>query len=73
VLAACASPTLGQTVGAALIDRRFAHPHLSLSAVVPSGTLPVRTRTASLVDNLSLYLQPHTDTYANRRTGADAP
>ena len=33
VLAACLSPTLGQTVGSALLDRRFAHPHLTLSAV----------------------------------------
>jgi aminomethyltransferase len=38
VLAACTSPTLGLTVGSALITRRFAHPYLSLSAMAPAGS-----------------------------------
>jgi len=62
VFAACASPTLGQTVGAALLARRFAHPHLSLTA----GKVALRTCTASLVLNKSLTVQPHKDAYATR-------
>ena len=62
VLAARASPTLGVTVGSVLLDRRFAHPHLSLTA----GDRALRTMTASLVDNLSLRVQPHKHSYATR-------
>jgi glycine cleavage system aminomethyltransferase T len=59
VLAVCESPTLGLTVGSALIEIKLAHPHLTLSP-------GVRTVTASLVDNLSLRVQPHKDAYATR-------
>lgn len=62
VLAACVSPTLGQTIGSVLLERRFAHPHLTLSA----NDVPLRTCTASLVDNLSLRVQPHKHSYATR-------
>jgi len=62
ILAACASPTLGRTVGAALLERRFAHPHLDLG--------PIRTCTASLVLNKSLFVQPHRHTYATRMVEA---
>ena len=62
VLAARASPTLGLTVGSVLLERRFAHPHLSLTA----GERALRTMTASLVDNLSLRVQPHKHAYATR-------
>jgi aminomethyltransferase len=62
VLTACDSPTLGMTVGAALLERRFAHPHLMLSA----GDLALRTCTASLVSTLSLRIEPYKHTYATR-------
>ncbi len=64
VLAACASPTLGHTVGAALLELRFAHPHVTFRARDPD--LPLRTVTASLVDNASLHVQPHKHSYATR-------
>lgn len=73
VLAACASPTLGQTVGSALLDRRFAHPHLTLSATTLDGLVPIRTCTASLVDNLSLHIDPHKHAYATRGMEATTP
>lgn len=73
VLAACSSPTLGQTVGSALLDRRFAHPHLTLSAMSPDGPLSLRTQTASLVDNLSLRILPHKHSYATRGTEPTTP
>ncbi len=73
VLAACVSPTLGQTVGSALLEVKFAHPHLNLSAVGPEGLLPLRTCTASLVDNLSLHIQPHKDSYATQGVAAESP
>lgn len=67
VLAALTSPTLGRTVGAALLDRRVAHPHLALEAMAPAGPLPMRTCSAFLVDNVSLRVQPHLGhTYATR-------
>jgi glycine cleavage system aminomethyltransferase T len=66
VLAACESPTLGQTVGSALLLLRFAHPHVTLSAVAPEGEIAFRTCTASLVDNLSLRILPHKHAYATR-------
>ncbi len=66
VLSTVASPTLGQTVGAALLLARFAHPHLPLTAETPNGLASLRTCTASLVDNLSLHVQPHKHAYATR-------
>jgi glycine cleavage system aminomethyltransferase T len=69
VMVARASPTLGAIVGAALLDLRFAHPHLTLSA----GAATVRTCTASLVDNLSLHVQPHKHSYATRNAEPAAP
>ncbi len=64
VLAVCASPTLGLTVGSALLERRVAHPHLTFSA----GSMTLRTCTASLVDNRSLEVDPHKHSYATRGT-----
>ncbi len=58
VLASCTSPTLGRTVGSALLSSRFAHPHLDLVATRPGGTVAVRTCSAFLVDNLSLHVRP---------------
>lgn len=62
VLASCASPTLGQTVGSVLLDIRVAHPHITFIA----GEHEMRTCTASLVDNVSLRVQPHKNSYATR-------
>lgn len=69
VLAACVSPTLGVTVGSALLDRRFAHPHLSLRT---AEGLALRTQTASLVQNVSLRVQPHKSSYATRNAPVTA-
>jgi glycine cleavage system aminomethyltransferase T len=66
-IASCVSPTLGLTVGAALLSERFAHPHLSLVAMAPERPIPLRTCPAFLVENLSLHVQPHLGhTYATR-------
>jgi glycine cleavage system aminomethyltransferase T len=62
VAAACASPTLAMTVGCALLEKPFAHPHLVLDAAGAS----VQTVTASLVNNASLRVQPHKHGYATR-------
>jgi aminomethyltransferase len=62
VLASCPSPTLSQTVGSVLLDIRVAHPHIALVA----GDRELRTCTASLVDNVSLRVQPHKHSYATR-------
>jgi glycine cleavage system aminomethyltransferase T len=62
VLAACDSPTVGCTVGSALLEARFAHPHLTLT----SEAATLRTCTASLVDNMSLHVDPHKHAYASR-------
>jgi len=66
ILAACPAPTLGQTVGSVLLERRFAHPHLTLTTTGPEGHASLRTCTASLVDSLSLRIQPHRHAYATR-------
>jgi glycine cleavage system aminomethyltransferase T len=66
VFAACASPTLGQTVGSVLLQRRFAHPHLTLTTTGPEENASLRTCTASLVDGLSMRIQPHKHAYATR-------
>jgi aminomethyltransferase len=66
VLIACASPTLDRTMGAALLERRFAHPHLTLSTRDAS----LRTCTGSLVMNKSLSIQPHKHSYATRLENA---
>jgi glycine cleavage system aminomethyltransferase T len=71
VLAALSSPTLGRTVGSALLRRRFAHPHLTLEADTAAGIAAIRTETASLVSNESLRVKPHLGhTYANRKERA---
>ncbi len=62
VLAARESPTLGVTVGVAMLELRFAHPHLDLAA----GGALLRTQTASLVDNASLRVHPLKHAYATR-------
>ena len=62
VLASCASPTLGQTVGSVLLDIRVAQPHITFTA----GEHEIRTCTASLVDNQSLHIQPHKHSYQTR-------
>jgi glycine cleavage system aminomethyltransferase T len=67
VLASARSPTLGLTVGSALLRHPFAHPHLALTAETPAGAVHVRTETAALVSNESLRVKPHLGhAYANR-------
>jgi glycine cleavage system aminomethyltransferase T len=66
ILAACFSPTLGSWIGSALLDIRVAHPHLTLTATTASGPVNLRTRTAPLLDNRSLHIDPHKHSYATR-------
>jgi len=68
VLAVVASPTLGQTVGSALISLSFAHPHLALSAMTEGRLVPIRTCTASLIHNVSLGVRPNEHSYATRES-----
>jgi aminomethyltransferase len=63
VFAACASPTIGATVGIVLLELHWAHPHLTLET---NANDELRTCTASLVDNLSLRVRPHKHSYATR-------
>ena len=58
ILVAARSPTLGMTVGAALLLNRVAHPHVILSSMGPDSPITIRTTTASLVHNESLRVQP---------------
>jgi aminomethyltransferase len=62
VLAACESPTLCMTVGSVLVERRFAHPHITFTA----GDVPIRTCTSSLVANASMNIDPYKHSYATR-------
>ncbi len=64
VLAACESPTLCMTVGSVLLERRFAHPHVTFTA----GDVPIRTCTSSLVANASMNIDPYKHSYATRGT-----
>lgn len=68
VLVAAPSPTMGRTVGWALLSTRFAHPHLDLTAFTPAGeVVPFRTCSAFLFATESLRVQPHLGhRYANR-------
>ncbi len=66
LLAACFSPTLGQWIGSALLDIHLAHPHLTLTAATEGGQVSLETRSAPLVANLSLRIDPHKHTYATR-------
>jgi glycine cleavage system aminomethyltransferase T len=66
VLAARLSPTLGAWIGSALLAKRFAHPHVSLSASMEAGSVQLTTRTTPLVDNLSLHIDPHKHSFATR-------
>ena len=68
VLASWESPTLGLTVGVGVAGATLlAHPHLALSAEsVAIGAIPLRTCTASLVDNVSLHVDPQEHSYATR-------
>jgi glycine cleavage system aminomethyltransferase T len=66
VLASCFSPTLGAGIGAALLSRRIAHPHVALSASAGAGVTSIKTCTTPLVDNLSMRIDPHKHSYLTR-------
>jgi glycine cleavage system aminomethyltransferase T len=67
VLACGWSHTRGEQVGAALITTRLAHPGIdAFTAGTAAGAVPLRTRTPPLLDNRSLYVDPHRHSYAAR-------
>lgn len=69
VLRATSSATLGETIGAALLDATLAHPGIDAVARDPGGSAPDRplcTVSAPFVNNLSLYLDPQRHSYATR-------
>jgi aminomethyltransferase len=74
VLVASWSHTRQEQVGTALIATRYAHPGID-AFVVDSAAGPVRmrTRTPPLLDNRSLYVEPHRHTYATRATETFPP
>jgi glycine cleavage system aminomethyltransferase T len=68
VQAAGHSPTLGAWVGQALLARRLAHPHVDFAVDTLRGPIAITTRTAPMVDNLSLHVDPHKHAYATKGT-----
>jgi glycine cleavage system aminomethyltransferase T len=68
VLASCFSPTLGARIGSALLSKRLAHPHVTLSAKSRGGTTSLKTCTTPLVDNLSMHIDPHKHSYSTRHS-----
>jgi glycine cleavage system aminomethyltransferase T len=67
------SGTRGAFVGAATIDVRYAHPGVDRYAVAHDGaTHPVRTVSAPVIDNRSMYVSPMRHGYATRG-GDDFP
>lgn len=68
VLACTTSPTLGGAVGIALLSTRLAHPGLALVAPTDAGPVTLATRTAPLIRNRSLFVDPHRHSYRTRET-----
>jgi len=74
VLAAGFSHTLGAVAGVALIETRHAHPHIDAFTVrSATGETAIRTRTPPLVNNRSLYVDPHRHAYQTRAGDAFPP
>ncbi len=67
VLAADWSHTRGECVGIALIAIAYAHPHIdAFIAKVGDQAIPLRTHSAPVLNNRSLYVNPHRHTFASR-------
>jgi glycine cleavage system aminomethyltransferase T len=74
VLACGWSHTRGEQVGAALITARCAYPGIeAFVAGTPAGPVALYTRTPPLLDNRSLYVDPHRHSYAARTTEVFPP
>lgn len=74
VLATAWSHLRAQQVGVALLDRRFAHPHIDVfQARGAAGPVPIRTCTPPLLNNRSLYVDPHRHSYATREVDSFPP
>jgi aminomethyltransferase len=63
VLAVRPSQTRGGFAGLALVDRQWAHPHVNAYL---AGGVPIRTASAPLLNNRSLYVNPQRHSYATR-------
>lgn len=67
VIHTAASPTLDCVVGLALLDRRIAHPGLSMTWHDRAGQAhPLQTVAPPLLNNRSLFVHPHRHTFARR-------
>jgi glycine cleavage system aminomethyltransferase T len=67
ILAADWSHTRGECVGIALLAIAYAHPHIdAFVATVGQKSIPMRTHSAPVLNNRSLYVNPHRHTYASR-------
>jgi glycine cleavage system aminomethyltransferase T len=74
VLAVGWSHTLGKVVGIALLETRYAHPRIDAFLVRGAqGEVPIRTRTPPLVNNRSLYVDPHRHAYQTRASDSFPP
>jgi aminomethyltransferase len=70
VLTVRPSQTRGGFAGLALLDRRWAHPHVDAYL---AGGLPIRTASAPLLNNRSLYVNPQRHSYATRHEESYPP
>jgi glycine cleavage system aminomethyltransferase T len=74
LLDAAWSFTRAQWVGMALVPRSLAHPHLSvLTARGAGGEVALRTQAPPLLDNRSLYVDPHRHSHRTREQDAFPP
>ena len=70
VLHAGRSPTRGDWLAIALVERRYAHAGL---VGLTSNGVPVRTLSAPSINNRSLYIDPQRHSYASRETDGFPP
>ncbi len=74
VLTAGPSEARGDVVGWALIDVRLAWPGISRFCVASGGkSVAIETRSPPLLDNRSLFIDPHRHRYAERETQSFPP
>jgi aminomethyltransferase len=74
VLAAGFCHARGEEVGMALLERSLAHPGIhDWRARTGAGEVPLVTRTPPLLDNRSLYVDPHRHSYATRASDPFPP
>jgi aminomethyltransferase len=70
ILHAGRSPTRGDWIAVAVVERRYAH--AGLVGLASNGAL-VRTLSAPAIDNRSLYIDPQRHSYASRETDRFPP